>query len=397
MRADVDKRKIRREMLSNFTGLWNTAGPVFRALVANPLVDMGRAENAGALEEAVAEAAEFVARWSGASDAGAGEEGFCAEQLALLDARTAEFKGLNEKYEDTARRRLALLMRSGDIFKAKSGGWPRTWGSAVDIERAMNLLFDFSKSGGRVFVMENCGTLEESLLKRGDLNDSPEAAWSGEAKFNAESSFEGLMGASLADGMQMQQNVSPGDLPTGVYDLHFFAKGGVAATLACDAVSAQKASDFPAPAAEPLLDAREGCEWRPCHLSARHDNRAKTISVCFQGIDGGGCVDYIRLFRRRLYSEICALVWNPGEGAKLQESRADPLGLAKAGDYESGRMDGGDEPSFLAKNNKERGKHSFLQGWNVGYSASQYERALDCLRPAGVKGSVEFRGHVEGA
>lgn len=400
----IDKDAIRQQFLSDFGGLFDKEGKMFCALVTN------KGYNAAfekALQSLISEATIWVNGTKLYNKDGESIEGVQTGEQLMLSNKALSFITYYQEGEEVLRRKLrAIFYRTGDSV----------WGCVKNIENVFRDYFDSSA----IWVIED--TVEYDSESSGHIVENGDFllmdGWTSDnAIADSKSRFSGAFGAKLgSDDSKGSVEQSVTLQANKVYALHFMARAeGIGATVSKDGTVIGSVAT------------NNGNLWRPYKVLFEAVE-AGEYTITFEG---RGAVDYVRVFEKPCYPTFTVLVqqgakdaatnkavvtadseegghfvnysrdkeevrkhYNDNDNSVIEYFETNIEGdnwQQNASDYHyyKGKKDNGEE------DNSDKGASYFVDNGG-SFEKQAYTDLLDCVRPCGVQGFIEFVHRGEG-
>ena len=303
-------RAIGEFIKSVFPSTVNREGEVFKALLAD-------GAGGGSIEAIFEDLEETRSAWQDALDA-----------YSLLEEQNERLFGLISLLSQTdASSESAYMARNKMLFAGDRAG-RAPWGSVHDVKELFKAFFEIDE----VWLVNNCASIDESLLTDGDFENEQDAWLLDGAEFNRNSAFSGNISVLLEKGGTLRQAVAIED--AGAYFLNFFLKGSARVRVANGAGEYWKGEE-----------GGTG-EWRKADSywefsSDSWDNcqcffvlgGADTVTIEIEGRKASSLVDYARLHLKTA-SSMFTVIAGYGGGTSSSETgsyappKNDSLGFA---------------------------------------------------------------------
>ena len=377
---------------SVFPSTVNRSGEVFKALLAD-------GEGGGSIEAIFEELEETRSAWQDVLDA-----------YSLLEEQNEKLWGLVSLLSQSDASEDSVYMARNKMLFASGRASRAPWGSVYDLLQLFKEFFEIDE----VWLVNNCATIDESLLTDGDFENQQDVWRLSGCSYCETSVLSENRSVLFEEGGTLRQSVSLSD--AGAYFLNFFLQGKARARATNSAGQYWKAvkNGTGEWQDEDAYWEFETSSWDNCQCFFALEG-ADTVTVEIEGLESGSLVDYARLHLKTDTSMFTILAGFEGgtstaETAAYSPPKNDKLGFATTG--KSRAWIAGDdftEDDYACAGAGVAGEHrTWVQVLDVNYEKMSYmddsyifgrsgmksqevsTAFLELVKPAGVMGYVEI-------
>ena len=347
-------------------------GEAFKALLAD-------GEGGGAIEAIFEDLEETRAAWQDALGA-----------YSLLEEQSEKLFGLISLLSQTDASSESIYMARNKILFAGSRAGYSPWGSAYDMRELFKAFFSIDE----VWVINNCASIDESLLADGDFENEQDVWSLNGAEFYNDSAMSGNTSALFNAGGTLAQSVAIVDV--GAYFLNFFLQGKARVRVTNSAglywkAEANGTGSWQADDAYWEF-AAESWDNKQCFFAL---DEADTVTIEIEGLEAGTLVDYMRLHLKTATSMFAVIAGFSGGTSTGETAAYSPPKTARLGTAVAGRARtriAGDDGDALGVNYEVMSymDNSYVFGSSGMRSQEVSDAFLELVKPAGIDGCVEI-------
>ena len=357
---------------SVFPSSVSRSGEVFKALLAD-------GEGGGTIEAVFEELEETRAAWQAALDA-----------YSLLEEQNEKLFGLISLLSQSEASSDSVYMARNKMLFAGDRASRAPWGSVYDLLQLFKSFFGIEA----VWLVNNCASIDESLLVDGDFENEQDAWSLSKAEFNRKKSFSGNISVLFERSGTLRQTVSITE--AGAYFLNFFLLGEA------DVRVQNSAGQYWKPIENGTGEWQdedsywefESESWDNCQCFFVLEG-ADTVTVEIEAVEAGAVVDYARLHLKTATSMFTVIAGFSGGVASDETAAYAPPGAAKLGLAAAGRARtwiAGDDGDALGVDYDVMSymDDSYIFGPSGMRAQEVSSEFLELVKPAGIKGYVEI-------